>query len=456
MTITSESLFSDNPKHAAVLDGYRSLFDTSIEHEVFSHDPSWLRNLRRDALAHFTKLGFPLKRRGNEAWKYTDVSGIAAEEFPIPTWATCPPLTRADVEPHAFAGSQLSRLVFANGRLVDDLSSIQALPKDVIMGNLRDGLSQHESTVATYFSKQSDYPSNAFTALNTTFFRDGVFLVIPDGVETTPIQIMFLSTGGQPNFGCHPRILIILGKDAKTTLIETYASGGEGRYLTNSVSEIYLGKHSSLTHLKVQKESEQAFHISSTLVTQDEDSSYFSLLVDIGGRLVRNNLSVKLDGQGASANLNGLYLLTRDQHVDYSTFIDHVVPNTHSAELYKGVLGGKAHAVFGGKMLIRPGAQKITSYQTNKTLLLSEGSGVDTKPQLEIYADDVKCGHGAAIGQIDPEALFYLKTRGLDDEQANEMLTAGFTSEVIQSIKHIPLRAYFEQFINVQLHKLQG
>ena len=455
MTTAAHATRAMSQEHAATVEGYRSAFAAALERDGFGRDPAWLRELRHEAIACFSQLGFPVARRGNEVWKYTDVSPIAARAFPVATWGPPVHLPHTEIEHHAFAGSQLSRLVFVNGRYVAEYSSSQALPENVVLCNLADALATHADIITPHLSRYAGYQADAFTALNTAFMRDGTFLFVPDGIEVPgPIQLIFVSTGAHLGSASHPRLLTIMGRDSKATLIETHAALAEGSYFTNAVSELVLGPGASLSHYKLQHESTRAFHIATTQVAQGPDSSYASLLLDTGGGLVRHNLNVLLDHEGASTKLSGLYLLTGEQHVDYSTFIDHAVPYTGSDELYKGVLGGDAHVVFGGKMLVRHGAQKISSHQTNKTLLLSDGASVDTKPQLEIYADDVKCSHGAAIGQLDREALFYLESRGLGEAAAKELLTYGFVSEVSRTIAHIPFRAYLDQLVHTRLRDM--
>ncbi len=430
---------------------YLSTFN-SLERDGFKRDPTWLRKLRVEAIAHFRDLGFPVARRGNEEWKYTDVGPLARVPFDVPNEQQAIHVPPSEIEHHAFAGTHGSRLVFVNGRYAPEHSSIEALPPEVRLCNLRDAL---KGPASRHLGKYADYEAHAFTALNTAFVQDGVFLHVPSGTALSAvIQLIFLSTATPTDTVSHPRVLVLMDRESVATVIESYSGPMAGRYFTNAVSEVVLGPGSRLDHYKLQAEGAGAFHVATTEVRQEGESRYTSLLMDHGGGLVRNNLNVLLHEEGARAELRGLYLLNERQHVDYNTFVDHAVPNTSSDELYKGVLSGKAHVVFGGKMLVRPNAQKTTSHQVNKTLLLSEGAAVDTKPQLEIYADDVKCNHGAAIGQINREAIFYLKSRGLDDLGARKLLTYGFVSEVPATITHVPFRAYLEQLVHTRLREL--
>ena len=430
---------------------YLSTFD-SLERDGFKHDPAWLRKQRREAISRFSDLGFPVVRRGNEEWKYTDVGPLAKVPFGVLNEQQAVHVPASEIDHHAFAGTHGSRLVFVNGRYSPEHSSTEALPPEVRLCNLRDAL---KGPVGRHLGKYADYRGHAFTALNTAFVQDGGFLHVPSGTAlSAAIQLIFLSTATPTDTVSHPRVLILMDRESRATVIESYIGPMGGRYFTNAVAEVVLEAGARLDHYKLQTESAGSFHVATIEVRQEGESTYTSLLMDHGGGLVRNNVNVLLHEEGARAELRGLYLLNEQQHVDYNTFVDHAVPNTSSDELYKGVLSGKAHVVFGGKMLVRPNAQKTSSHQVNKTLLLSEGAAVDTKPQLEIYADDVKCNHGAAIGQMDRDAIFYLKSRGLDDLGARELLTSGFVSEVPATITHVPFRAYLEQLVHTRLREL--
>ena len=430
---------------------YLSAFE-SMANNGFAEDPSWMRQLRRDAIGHFQSLGFPVARRGNEEWKYTDVRPIATSAFALPVPSSADAVPHEDVEGHAFAGAQHSRLVFINGTYIPELSSTEALPPTVRLENLAESLRTSPNLAEKHLASYADYEANAFTALNTSFLHDGVLLHVPDGIVVPSlIQLMFLSTAANTGAITSPRLLVLMGAGAQASVIETHVAIDAGGYFTNAVMETVLGPGARLDHYTLQYEGTDAYHITTNQVVQARDSSYASLVLDAGGGLVRHNINVLLQEEGATVSLHGLYLLNGEQHVDYSTFIDHAVPHTSSKELYKGVLRGSAHVVFGGKILVRPGAQQTSSHQTNKTLLLSEGAAVDTKPELEIYADDVKCGHGAAIGQVDPATIFYLKSRGLDEKSAMQLLTHGFVNEVLATVTHVPFRAYLDQLLHTQL-----
>jgi Fe-S cluster assembly protein SufD len=430
---------------------YLSAFE-SLANNGFTQDPIWVQQLRRDAIGHFQSLGFPVARRGNEEWKYTDVRPIATSAFSPPAPSGTDASSDEGVKAHAFAGAQHSRLIFVNGTYVPELSSTEALPPTVQLENLAESLWTSPNLTERHLAHYADYKTNAFTALNTSFLHHGVLLHVPDGVVVQSlIQLIFLSTATNTGAITSPRLLVLMGAGAQASVIETHVGIDAGAYFTNAVMETVLGPGARLDHYTLQYEGKNSYHITTNQVVQARDSSYTSLVLDAGGALVRHNINVLLQEEGASVSLHGLYLLNGAQHVDYSTFIDHAVPHTSSKELYKGVLKGAAHVVFGGKILVRPGAQQTSSHQTNKTLLLSAGAAVDTKPELEIYADDVKCGHGAAIGQVDPATIFYLKSRGLDEKAAMELLTHGFVNEVLSTVPHVPFRAYLDQLLHTQL-----
>lgn len=416
---------------------------------------TWLPEIQQEALNTFEQLGFPTARRGNEEWKYTDITPVATGQFTIPNNQGSQQNTVANLDQYTFAGTKLSSLVFIDGFYSKALSNTEALPSEITIGGLSDITNPQMVPGLRYLTQNDDHLKKSFNALNTALFQDVAILDVPDNVEVTgPVQFLFLSSPGHHPSATFPRILINLGIGATATIVETHADQATSPNFSNVVSEITLAENSSLTHFMLQTNNASAFHVSSLHVKQATGSSYSSFVFDTGGGLVRHDLDLLLGGPGANCNLQGLYLLNGQQHVDYSTFVDHAAPHTSSSELYKGVLQNSSHVVFGGKMLVRPDSQMIVSEQTNKTLLLSQGAKVDTKPQLEIYADDVKCNHGAAIGQLDHEALFYLQSRGLNQRKAQDLLTYGFVSEVTNNVTNIPFRAYLESQVQSRLRTI--
>jgi Fe-S cluster assembly protein SufD len=294
--------------------------------------------------------------------------------------------------------------------------------------------------IEAHLGHYARFYDNVFVALNSAFLQEGAVILIPDGcIVEKPIELMFVSTA-QTKAHHHPRVLIVTGKGSIANIVENYTGLNTGIYFSNAVTEIVLGQGSVMEHYKIQRESEQAFHIANTRVHQHRDSSYGSLSMTLGAELSRNELNVLLAGEGASCELNGLYLVGGIQHVDNQTNIDHAQPHSTSQELYKGILSGKSHAVFNGKIIVRKDAQRTDARQINKNLLLSDGARVNTKPQLEILADDVKCNHGATIGHLDEEAMFYLKSRGMSEPKAQRLLMYGFINDVLIRLKKESIR----------------
>jgi Fe-S cluster assembly protein SufD len=416
--------------------------------------PRWLQDLRERGASRFSALGFPTVR--DEEWRFTNVAPVSTGEFRPADGA-------AAISDRQLAGLLYGdapfRLVVVNGRYRPELSRVQGLPATVRVGSLASmingDLVADSETIQRYLGQLADLNVRAFDALNTARLEDGAFVHIPDGaIVNEPLQVMFVSTGestGVATFS-HPRLLIVVGSQAQARLVETYVGSG-GRYLVNGVTEIFVGENAVLDHYKVQEDSVEAFHIASMHVHASRSASFSSRSFAIGGKLVRNDAVAILDGEGAECTLNGLYLADGDRLVDNHTTIDHAKPHCPSHEVYKGILGGQARAVFNGKIIVRPDAQKTNAKQTNRALLLSDSASINTKPQLEIFADDVKCTHGAAIGQIDEDAIFYLRTRGLTFAEARDMLIHAFAGEILDRVQIEPLKQALEAELYSQLAK---
>ncbi|HXC72184.1 MAG TPA: Fe-S cluster assembly protein SufD, partial [Pyrinomonadaceae bacterium] len=312
---------------------------------------------------------------------------------------------------------------------------------------------RYNKIVRKYLARNAGYHNNGLTALNTAFLQSGVFIWIPKNVALeTPIQITFLADPSAPNSVNFPRVLIVAEENSAATVIESFVSNGDERYFTNAIAEIVVKDGARLDHYRLQRESHNAFHVSTTSAELGRASRYDTTSINLGAQLARHDVSVVMDHEGAETSVDGLYVVGPDQHTDTHSVIDHKKPHCNSHQLYKGILDGNGRAVFNGKIFVREGAQKTDAMQTNKNLLLSDKARVDTKPQLEIYADDVKCAHGAAVGQIDPEELFYLETRGIAPELGRNLLTYGFAEEVIGKIKLESIRAELDEVVLRQLH----
>lgn len=427
----------------------------SFERNGASADPAWVRDLRRDAAARFADLGFPTARRGNEEWKYTDVRPIARAAF-IPGSPVEPPaIPASDLDRFTFGESRWSRLVFVDGRYAPDLSDVGSLPSGVSLLSLADAMATRPELVREHLTRHADYQENAFTSLNTAFLHEGAFLHVADRAEAPePVHLVFLSTSAAAGAALQPRVLVLAGSESGVTILESHGALSDASYLTNAVTEVAVGDGARVRHYRVQRESEKAYAVGNTHVLLGRDSAYTSVVTDLGGGLVRNNLNVLTGDEGSHCTLNGLYLVTRSQHVDNQVIIDHAKPHTTSRELYKGVLSGRSRSVFHGSIVVREGAQKVSANQADKNLLLSDEAEADTKPAFWIYADDVRCAHGAACGQLDEAALFYLRSRGIGEQEARMMLVRGFVAEIVESIEHREVRAHVEGLVAAKLEGL--
>jgi Fe-S cluster assembly protein SufD len=421
--------------------------------EIADGGPSWAARLRESAMERFGELGFPSVKE--EEWKYTNVAPISKLNFAS---AEFPPskLTTAEVARLGCPEAASSELVFVNGLLREDLSSTSALPAGVVAMNLAQALmaEEHRELIREHLARTVDYNTNGFIALNTAMISGGAFVHIPRNVELEqPLSLLFIAEPGDDEVSAFPRVLVIAEENSKATIIESYAGTGEGTSFTNAVVEIDLKAGARLEHYKVQRESAAAFHVATTGANLGANSSYDSTTINFGARLSRHDIGIKMDHEGAECWVDGLYVVSSSQHTDTHSVIDHRQPHCTSHQLYKGILDGKSRAVFNGKIFVRHGAQKTDAMQTNKNLLLSNEARVDTKPQLEILADDVKCAHGAAVGQIEEDELFYLETRGIHTELARNLLTYGFAEEVIGKIK---LESVREQLDAAVLNRLNA
>jgi Fe-S cluster assembly protein SufD len=415
--------------------------------ETFSRNggkeaPQWTRSLRLSGITRFEELGFPGTR--NEDWHFTSVAPIAEREF-APLTSRTGTVTAAQLAPFSFGATGWHTLVFVNGRFNAELSNVAGLPDGVQVLPLARAYDELPLLLEQHVGHITSMDAHTFTALNTAFINDGAVVHVEQDVEVArPIHLVFVSNEGAVDGVAQPRNLIVLDRFAKATVIESYVGLADGAYFTNAVTEAAIGDGATLTHLKLQRESEQAFHVGTFDARQARDSHLVSFSFATGGSLSRTNIYTELRGEGCGATLNGLYLGDGTQHIDHQTRIEHVAPNCYSRELYKGILDGSAHGVFNGKVYVHPAAQKTDGKQTNQTLLLSERAKIDTKPQLEIFADDVKCTHGATVGRLDDTSLFYMKSRGINARTARELLTYAFAADVLEKIECAEVREGLE------------
>jgi Fe-S cluster assembly protein SufD len=424
---------------------YQDAFRTLQQSQKGSNG-SWLAPLREHAMDSFRELGLPSTK--DEEWKYTNVAPIAKIDFKPQSAAAVNEIGAKALSDFSLPEAEKSQLVFVNGVLRQDLSSLIALPPEVVAIDLSRAITdaRYSEIVRTQLARKADYVAHSFTALNTAFVSSGAFIYIPKNVVVeAPIHLLFLSEGNQTaNF---PRVLVVAEANSDLTLLESYVSSDDDAYFTNAVVEIVLEEGARLEHYKVQRESARAFHVATTAVDLGPNSSYDATTITFGGQLSRYDIAVNMDHEGAECWVDGLYLVTGTQHTDTHSVIDHRKPHCTSHQLYKGILDGKSRAVFNGKVFVRHDAQKTDAMQTNKNLLLSNEARVDTKPQLEILADDVKCAHGAAVGQLDEDELFYLETRGIHPSLARNLLTYGFAEEVIGKIKIESIRTQLDEAV---------
>lgn len=404
----------------------------------------WLAALRESALRKFLAMGFPT--RHDEDWKYTSVVPIERGRF-AQSLGHPADVDAAQVEALALPGSHL--LVFVDGHYMSALSNIDGLPAGVSVAGLSTLLDRKQSGIEKQFDSAASY-SSAFAALNTACMTDGACIHLAKGVQLdAPLHLLFLASTN--TLAIHTRNLVFAEADSRAIIVEHHAAVGTPTYFTNTVTDIVLGRGARIEHHKLQQESTKAFHIAAINADLAGQSRFVSTSFALGGALARTDIHVGLNGESAECTLDGLYVTDGRQHIDHHTRVDHNVPRGSSRELYKGVLRGASRAVFNGKVVVHPDAQQSDAAQTNRNLLLSEHAEVDTKPQLEIWADDVKCNHAATVGQIDPGQVFYLRSRGLDEETARALLTYGFAAEMIESIEYPSLRQRLDDLLRGRL-----
>ncbi|MBI4340223.1 MAG: Fe-S cluster assembly protein SufD [Chloroflexi bacterium] len=438
-------------QEGAYLEAFRASLRTNGAHR----EPSWLGALRQSAMDRFMELRFPTARRGNEPWKYTDIRPLAATPFPMPAASGVAP-TRQEVRLATFGEDAWHTLVFVDGRSAPALSSLKGLPQGVLVTGLAEAIASSEELVRPHLGRYAPCQDEAFVALNTAFLHSGAFVSIPDNAMVEqPIHLVFITTKGQ-EAAFHPRVLIVTGRDSSATVVESYLGAEGSRYFANVVVEAALGRGSALRHYRMQRQSEAAYHICNTQVNLTENSSFTDGNYDFGGGLVRNNLSLLIAEEGTLAQLHGLYMPTGDQHVDNQVIIDYHKGQGTAAEVYKGILNGRARSVFHGSIIVQPNAAKVSATQEDKNLLLSPDCEADTKPAFWIYCDDVKCGHGAACGQIDPNTLFYLRSRGLAEATAKGLMVRGFAAGILDAIRLDPLRGHVNDIVQARLEEWLG
>jgi Fe-S cluster assembly protein SufD len=424
---------------------------SEFEKLATGHDVAWLRRLRQDAFARFCEVGFPTTH--DEDWRFTNVSAIAQTFFRLARNGRAL-LSQQELEPYRVAGVAC-QLVFVNGHFARELSLLGRLPNGVKVSSLAGEISSNPGAIEPHLGSCLDIRRDAFSALNTAFVEDGAFVHIPRGtLVEEPIYLLFVSTADDAPSMSHPRNLMVAEEDSQATFVEDYVSldgDGSGAVFCNTVTELVAGDHTVLSHYMIEREQKQAFNISTLRIQQGRSANVVSHSVLLGGALVRNNVHPVLAGDGGECLINGLFIGNGRQHLDNYMLVEHASPHCSSRQFYNGILDGHAHGVFHGRIIVHKDAQKTDAKQTNRNLLLSDDAQIDTKPQLEIYADDVKCTHGATIGQIEGDALFYLRSRGIDEVSARKLLLFAFASECLDRMKQGPIRKHVEERINRSL-----
>jgi len=426
------------------IDSYLERF-AQFENRAPGSSQGWARSIRQAAITRFSELGFPTLR--DEDWRFTSVAPIARSDFTLARDGRFAPSCR-EIGQFTFPGLACSRLVFVNGRYSPELSSLGLRSSGATLGSLAWFLDNDPGLAELHLARYADFQRDTFAALNTAFMEDGAFVHIPSGrVLPEPIHLLYISTAAGAPIITHPRNLILADADSQATIVEDYVSLGSGAHFSNAVTEAVLGQNSVLSHYRIERESKEAFNVSTLRFQQGRSSSLASHSVLLGGALLRTNIHPVLAGEGCDCLINGLFLATGRQHMDNYMKVEHASPHCNSRQFYHGILAGHSRGVFHGRIIVHKAAQKTDAKQTNRNLLLSEDAQIDTKPQLEIYADDVKCTHGATIGQIDEDAVFYLRCRGIAEESARALLLFAFAGQCLQRMKIEPIRTHLEALV---------
>jgi len=426
----------------------RQWFDDIIDQNkllLTDSNVEWLNQTRERAREQVATAGVPTRK--HEAWRYTSLDHLFNKTYQkqdVPFTA----LDDGDIETWVYNEEDSYRLVFANGHCVPALSNITVLPDDIKLGSLRAVMSTDPDLVSQWIAKDTTDANAIFKLLNNAFINDGLFLHVPEGVIVDkPIEVVYLNLSFDLNALCQPRSLVILESGAQAKLVERYVSTGDSEYLFNGVNELHLDAHANLQHYRIQDESNKAHHFSHIGLTQNADSQYHAINIATGAAWSRTEFAAQFTGEHAVCDVNGLYTVADKQYTDFHLDVHHNLPNCQSRENFRGIVFGAGRAVFDGKILVEKDAQKTDAQLSNKNLLLVENAEIDTKPQLEIYADDVKCSHGTTVGKIDPNHLFYLRSRGLNKPDAYKMLCLGFAEQTLEQITDERVHDYIQSHI---------
>jgi Fe-S cluster assembly protein SufD len=432
------------------LGNYLATFD-EFDKVAVGADLAWLAKLRQDAFAQFAKSGFP--STSDEDWRFTNVTPIAKTDFQLVPKRSYESL-RQPLHSYVIAGAAC-RVVFVNGYFTPELSAFSDLPAGVLVASLAEQIATHPERIEPHLGRYLNTERDPFCALNTVFIEDGAFIQVRAGtILEAPIHLLFVSIGEQGPLMNHPRNLILAENHSEVTVVEEYVSLGSSPVFCNAATELIAGEGAVVSHYRIEQENEGTFQISTLRIQQGQAANVSSHGVLLGGALVRNNVHPVLAGEGGECLINGLFLGRAREHLDNYMLVEHAKPHCESRQFYNGILDEQAHGVFHGRIVVHKDAQKTDAKQTNRNLLLSDDAQIDTKPQLEIFADDVKCTHGATIGQIEENALFYLRTRGIDEVSARRLLLEAFASECLDRMKQGPARTHIAELIREHISQL--
>lgn len=411
-------------------------------------DPPWLRRIRQASIARFSESGFPTTH--DEDWRFTNVSAVAKTAFRV-----ADPNAAADADELAASlwdDASAGRIVLVNGAFSPALSRLDGVPPGVEVVSLAEALRRSPQRLEAHLARYAAYQDHAFAALNTAFVRDGACVWVQRGISSErPIHVVHVSVGDGEPIATHPRTLVVVEAQAQLRVVESFVGFGQAMRLTNAVTELVLGDAAVIDHYKLQREPDGAYHVGTVQLHQGRDANAHAHCLTFGGTLVRNNINAVLAGEGGTCVLNGLYVLQGYEHVDNHLRVDHAAPHCNSRENFRGILDDQSRGVFTGRIVVRKQAQKTDAKQSNLNLLLGAQAQVNTKPQLEILADDVKCTHGATVGQIDRDALFYLRSRGLSERTARSMLVYAFAGESLDLIRDEALRMHAHELLLTRL-----
>ncbi|RJP58029.1 MAG: Fe-S cluster assembly protein SufD [Ignavibacteriales bacterium] len=443
---------SELNKYDAIRDWYISNFQ-DFESKLNGQSKTFLHDIRKDALTKLKDLHFPTIK--DEEWKYTNIAPLMKENFVLPEKVEATKIDEEFIYKNSFTDFDYDRIVFINGKFSPQFSIIGELPKDVVIGSLAKAITENTEIVKKYIGKYSKV-EHAFTAMNQTYSTDGLFVYLPEGkMLERPLQVFFVNGNENEKILSIPRNLVIAESGSSGKIIVNYVGVNNNSYFTNTLSEIHVDVNANLDYIKIQSEKKNAFHIDKTDIYQDKGSIFNHYSFAFGASLSRTDINSVLDNENIECHFYGIYLGKDKQHLDHHTFVDHAKPNCMSNEVYKGILDDESRGVFNGQILVRPDAQKTNAYQSNKTVLLSDKATIDTKPQLEIFANDVKCSHGATIGKLDEEAYFYIRSRGVEDKIAQSMLIHAFAADVIEAVNIEQLRDQLNHKLFETLNRIE-